>query len=116
MRQASELSNSTSEEAFEQLPNLSFKRWIKKLLLLPSGKSRGSRKQDSPPGAWAKIKNASHIGAEQNHLCPRTVYAPEPAGTATVAFARTSEPPCFSVIAMPIKQADFWAIGMNRES
>ncbi len=44
------------------------------------------------------------MGAEQNHLCPVSRWAPSPApgtGSARVVFARTSEPPCFSVMAMP---------------
>ena len=41
------------------------------------------------------------MGAEQNHLCPVSRYSPAPAGTARVVFARTSEPPCFSVMAIP---------------
>ena len=45
--------------------------------------------------------NRSPIGAEVNHLCPVSRYSPAPAGTARVVFARTSEPPCFSVIDMP---------------
>jgi hypothetical protein len=57
------------------------------------------------PGACASTKNASDIGAEQNHLWPTSAYSadgpPEPTGVAVVALARTSEPPCFSVIAMP---------------
>ena len=39
-------------------------------LRVPSGVHRGSRKQLMPPGAWASIKKASDIGAEQNHLWP----------------------------------------------
>ncbi len=44
------------------------------------------------------------MGAEQNHLCPVITCAPSPwagAGSARVVFARTSDPPCFSVMAMP---------------
>ena len=71
----------------------------------PSGVKRGMRKQESPPSAWARTRNASHIGAEQNHLWPVSSYsAPGPppfSGVATVVLARTSEPPCFSVIAIP---------------
>lgn len=61
-------SNSTSAEAFERLPSLSLSRWIRKELRLPSGSTRGSRKQVSPPGARASTRKASDIGAEQNHL------------------------------------------------
>jgi hypothetical protein len=31
---------------------------------------RGSKKHDSPLGAWASTRKMSHIGAEVNHLCP----------------------------------------------
>ena len=44
---------------------------------------RGTRKQVSPPGAWARTKKASHMGAEQNHLWPVSSYSPlrpHPAG------------------------------------
>ena len=49
--------------------------------------------------------NGGGPGAEQNHLCPRSRYSapgpPPSTGVAVVVLARTSEPPCFSVIAMP---------------
>ena len=71
----------------------------------PSGRKRGIRKQEIPPSAWARMRNASHIGAERNHLWPVTSYsAPGPppfSGRAVVVLARTSEPPCFSVIPIP---------------
>ena len=45
------------------------------------------------------------MGALQNHLCPVSEYsAPGPGaprGIARVVLARTSDPPCFSVIAIP---------------
>jgi hypothetical protein len=48
----------------------------------------------------------SDIGAEQNHLWPVSAYSPPgpppSTGSARVVFARTSEPPCFSVMAMPV--------------
>ncbi len=68
---------------------------------MPSGSTRGSRKQVSPSGACARIRNTSLIGADVNHLCPVITYEPSPAGTAVVVLVRTSEPPCFSVIDMP---------------
>ena len=62
----------------------------------------------------------SDIGAEQNHLCPTISYsapAPPPfSARATVVLARTSEPPCFSVIAMPAIAEPFSAAGIKRES
>src|SRR6476620_6788278 len=80
--------------------SLSFSRCRRIPFLVPSGRTLGIRKQDSPPGAWASTMNTSPIGAEVNHLCPVSRYSPGPAGMARVVFARTSEPPCFSVIDM----------------
>jgi len=68
MSVASACSYSTSLEAFERLPSLSFRRWNRSPLRVPSSRSRGIRKHDSPPGACASTRNASDIGAEQNHL------------------------------------------------
>jgi len=89
----------------ERLPSLSLSRWIWIRLRSPSGVNRGSKKHESPPSAWARTRKASHIGADMNHLWPVSAYsvpAPPPfIGAATVVFARTSEPPCFSVIPIP---------------
>ena len=69
--QATTPSSSTSAEALERLPSLSFRRWSwNPALRSPSGSQRGTRKHDRPPGAWASMRNTSDIGAEQNHLCP----------------------------------------------
>ena len=76
-----------------------------KALRSPSGVQRGIRKHEIPESVWARTRKASHIGAEQNHLWPTISYsAPPPPpliGVAVVVLARTSEPPCFSVIAIP---------------
>ena len=97
--------NSTSLDALERLPSLSLSRWRWKRLRSPSGVKRGIRKQESPPAVCARTRNASHIGAEQNHLWPVISYSAARAAAvqraATVVLARTSEPPCFSVIAIP---------------
>ena len=113
---ASAASNSTSELAFDRFPSLSLRRWMWNALRVPSGRHRGSRKHDSPAGACASTRNASHIGAEQNHLWPVISNSPLPAGSALVVFARTSEPPCFSVMAIPHSAPSFCAAGMNRWS
>ena len=63
-------SYSTSLEALAWLPSLFFNRCSSIRLRLPSGRIRGSRKQLSPPGAWASTRNTSHIAAEVNHLWP----------------------------------------------
>ena len=94
-------SSSTSAEALARLPSLSLSRCRWKPLRPPSGSTRGTRKQLSPAGAWARTRKASLIGAEQNHLCPVSRHSPSPAGAAVVVLARTSLPPCFSVMAMP---------------
>ena len=64
------------------------------------------KKQLKPAGAWANTRKASHMGAEKNHLWPvRRKRWPQPSlpsGTACVVLARTSEPPCFSVMPMPM--------------
>ena len=112
--------NSTSLEALERLPSLSFRRWRWNALRVPSGSTRGSAKHDSPSSACASTRKRSHIGAEQNHLCPTSSYsAPGPPpfrGRALVVLARTSEPPCFSVIAMPHSALPFSAAGIRRGS
>ena len=112
--------NSTSLEALERLPSLSLSRWMWKRLRSPSGVKRGSRKHEIPDSVWARTRKASHIGAEQNHLWPVTSYsapAPPPlSGTAAVVLARTSEPPCFSVIAIPARAPAFSGAGTIRRS
>ncbi len=83
--------------------------------LVPSGRHRGSRKHERPFAVCASTRNASHIGAEQNHLAPVTAHAPS-AGSAVVVFARTSEPPCRSVMAIPDSAPDFSVAGTMRGS
>ena len=73
--------NSTSLDAFERLPSLSFSRCSANVFRLPSASTRGTTKQLSPSGAWASTRNTSTCGAEQNHLCPFSRYSPSlPAG------------------------------------
>ena len=88
-------SSTISAEAFERLPSLSLRRSIRN-----SGWPRSTRKHERPAGACASTRNASLIGAEQNHLCPSSSQT-SPSGRAVVSFARTSEPPWRSVIAIP---------------
>src|SRR6476620_11338862 len=72
--------NSTSLDAFERFPSLSLRRWMWKALRSPLGVNRGMRKHESPPSVCARTRNASHMGAEQNHLWPVISYsAPPPA-------------------------------------
>jgi hypothetical protein len=101
--------NSTSDDALERLPSLSFRRWMRKMLRASPGSERNRRKQVTPFPVLARVREPSLMGAEQNHLWPVRSYSgpssPSPAGVATVAVARRSEPPCFSVIAMPMMMA-----------
>jgi hypothetical protein len=87
-----------------------------KRLRSPSGVKRGSRKHDSPDSVWARIRNASDIGAEQNHLCPVTSQSPSGRSRASVVLARTSEPPWRSVIAIPQIAPRFCSDGIMRGS
>ena len=109
--QAEAASNSISLEALDLLPSLSLSRCRRKRLRSPSGVQRGKRKQEMPPSAWARTRKTSHIGADMNHLWPVSSYsAPGPpplTGRATVVLARTSVPPCFSVIPMPARAPGF---------
>ncbi len=101
-RRATVPSSSSSEEALDRLPSLSLSRTTSRRLRVPSGSTRGTRKQVTPASAWASTRNTSFIGAEVNHLCPCSVYVPSVSvGRASVTLARTSEPPCFSVMPMP---------------
>ncbi len=103
-RRARVPSSSISAEALDRLPSLSFSRCSRRTLREPSGSTRGTTKQVSPPGAWASMRKTSLIGAEQNHLWPVSRYQPSPPSSALVVLARTSEPPCFSVMAIPARQ------------
>ena len=87
--------NSTSLDGSERVPSLSFSRWMRK-----PGSRPSIRKHERPAGACASVRKRSQDGYEQNHLWPVISHA-SPFWTARVEFARTSEPPCFSVIAMP---------------
>src|SRR3546814_200460 len=106
--------------SFDLLPTLSFSRWMRMALRLPSGSQRGMKKQLRPPGACASTRWASFCGQEKNHLWPVMTYSPPgpplPTGVARVVFERTSEPPCFSVMPMPISAPVFCGIGWSLPS
>ena len=69
-RTAQAPSSSISDDALERLPSLSLRRWMRMSLRVPSSSTLGSRKQPTPAPVWASTRNASLIGAEQNHLWP----------------------------------------------
>ena len=110
---ASARSNSTSADAFERLPSLSFSRLMRIALRSPSGFTRGIRKQPRPARVCASTRCASHCGAEKNHLWPVMRHAPPASGSARVTLARTSDPPWRSVMPMPISAARFCADGQR---
>src|SRR5690606_34694817 len=100
---------------FDLFPTLSFRRWIRTALDAPSGRQRGTKKQLKPPGACASTRCASHCGAEKNHLWPVMMYSrplDDAIGSARVVLERTSEPPCFSVMPMPISAPVFCPTGL----
>mmetsp|Transcript_22629 Transcript_22629/g.56197 ORF Transcript_22629/g.56197 Transcript_22629/m.56197 type:complete len:398 (+) Transcript_22629:572-1765(+) len=115
---------STSLDALEWSPSLAFSRCtVNPELRLPSGSHLGTRKHESPSSVCASVRKPSDIGADVNHLWPRSVYSPPPTpppgahtAVATLVFARTSEPPCFSVIDMPSVAAAFSPSGTSRGS
>mmetsp|Transcript_110495 Transcript_110495/g.330562 ORF Transcript_110495/g.330562 Transcript_110495/m.330562 type:complete len:236 (-) Transcript_110495:492-1199(-) len=99
---------STSLDALDLSPSLSFSRCtVNPAFREPSGSHRGTTRQEMPPFVCARVRKASLMGAEVNHLCPTSQKAspgpslPASAGLACVVLARTSEPPCFSVMDMP---------------
>ena len=64
----------------DRLPSLSLRRTTSSRLRLPSGSTRGTRKQVRPPAACASTRNTSFIGADVNHLWPCRVYSPSTDG------------------------------------
>ena len=76
----------------------------RKTLRVPSGSTRGTRKQVSPPGRLRPAPGSRPTSAPSRTTCARSAaYSPvAPAsGSARVVLARTSLPPCFSVMPIP---------------
>ena len=63
--------------------------------------SAARRSTKAPRAVAPKPVAGPEFGAEVNHLCPVIRKLPSAWATAVVVLARTSEPPCFSVIDMP---------------
>ncbi len=61
-------SSSISLEAFDRSPSLSFSRWMRMGLRVPSGCQRGTRKQLRPPGAWANMRKRVRHGRRAEPL------------------------------------------------
>jgi hypothetical protein len=62
--------NSTSDEALERLPSLSFSAGSAARWPQPSLQEARHEEADSPRGACASMRKASDIGADMNHLWP----------------------------------------------
>ena len=67
------MSYSTSEDALDRSPSFLFRRWTRKPSFRdPSGRTRGARKHDSASPSLASVRNPSLLGADVNHLWPRS--------------------------------------------
>ena len=62
--------NSTSEEAFDLLPDLSLRRWITIRLRLPSGSQPGTRKQETPRSVRASAMKTSRMRHREEPFMP----------------------------------------------
>ena len=72
-------------------------------LRVPSGSQRGTRKHDSPRGLRERQERVRHRRRAEPFVAGQRVARPSPGRRpARVVLARTSEPPCFSVIAIPM--------------
>ena len=81
---------------------LSLRRWI----MMPVARCRPAasparRSRRRPRSVRASVRKTSECGTEKNHLCPAMRQAVAVRARRRVCVWRRSEPPCFSVIAMP---------------
>ncbi len=60
----------------DRLPSLSLSRWMRRPLRSPSGRTRGSRKQVRPPGAWASDEEQVAHGRGAEPLVPGEQWSP----------------------------------------
>ena len=65
-------SNSTSHDAFERLPSLSFSRCRRTALRVPSGRTRGRKKHDRPFGRSAPAPDARRTSVPRRTTCVRS--------------------------------------------
>ena len=108
-------SSSISLDALERLPSLSLSRSMRMALRVPSGRQRGTAKQDSPAGGLGEHQEQVAHRRRAEPLVPGEDVAAV-GGAARVVLARTSLPPCFSVIAMPASAPRLPAAGSSRWS
>ena len=109
-RKASASTNSTSPEATERVPSLSFSRRTRTPLRDPSRRVRSTRKLATPrvesgaPSGLASTTNASPAQLDANHLKPLSSQA-SPLRVAVVSSAPRSEPPVRSVSSCAVSPA-----------
>ena len=111
--------NSTSEEALERLPSLSLRRWKRSALTLPSGQE--ARQQEAGEPALRLRQHQERIAHRRRHepFVAGEGYSTRPAAAgwaAVVVLARTSVPPCFSVMPMPMVTPRLAPPGLKRLS
>ena len=106
-RRAQVPSSSTSAEALDRLPSLSFSRCSRNVLRVAvrqhprHARSRSARRAPGP------ARGTRRTSAPSRTTCARSAGSSPSGrrGTARVVLARTSEPPCFSVIPIPASSA-----------
>ena len=117
-RQASAASNSTSPEARDRVPSLSFSRSDPEALVAGAVGEPSWQQEAGQP--------ARRLGQDQERVAHRMRAEPLVAGqlvrptastgSARVVLARTSEPPCFSVMAIPQSAAVSGSTDVSRGS
>ena len=115
MAQACAPANSTSEDAFERLPSLSFRRWkCRRVHAAVGQEARHQETGESACGLGQHQEGVRHRRGHEPLVAGDDVFgarAALPTGSAFVVVARTSVPPCFSVMPMPMVTALFFAAG-----
>ena len=110
-RHATAPSSSISAEAFDRLPSLSLSRCSRTRVAGAVGQHPGQQEAGEPPGRLREHEErVRHRGGAEPLVAgepvrPAPSWSAAAARTARVVPARTSEPPCFSVIAIPASAA-----------
>ena len=116
-RQAPAPSNSTSAEALERLPSLSFSRSSRIALTRAVGKEARHQEAGEPALRLRQHQEGvRHRRGEEPFVPGDAIDAVRRSGSARVVLARTSVPPCFSVIPMPSVTPRFSAAGRRLRS
>ena len=94
-------------EALLQSPSLSFRRWMRTRVALPVGQQARQQEAGQARRPPAPAPGARRTSAPRRTTCARrSSWLPSPTGRSRgVVLLRTSEPPCFSVMPMPMVHA-----------